>query len=224
MAKRHWDHRREKSLTHNQTKRLYENEGIAAGKEFEDEHEFRNFLASWLSDRTLLSQGDNQDTDQTSQWKKKQFSEVTDIETEPETEHGFGDIGIRHELLELSYDHALASPLIIECKPDSFREGIEQALRYKSQSDKKYQEAGKYKILQTAIATPRSLSTGEITGRHGATPISEDQTHENYDGGVFPINFEAKRIYWKAGIGVCQSITGDKLVISFGESDVVVIQ
>ena len=203
---------KEKTRTKRLTKNIEENRGIAYGKEFETENEFQEFLEEWLKGRTLYRYGYRGETAETREWDKKEEANVIDATTEPPAHDGAGDVGIHHDFLNLSWSHILVSPLIIECKlADSFRHAGEQSIRYKMNSSQKYQEVGGFKGLNTAVATPQSLSTGEIADRHGVDD-------------PYPINFEAKRIFWKMGIGVLQSANPGELVISFGESDVVVIK
>ena len=201
-----------KTRTKRLTKNIGENRGIAYGKEFETEKEFHEFLEEWLKGRTLYRAGYHRENAESRGWDKKEEANVTDATTEPPADDGAADVAIHHDFLNLSWNHALASPFRIECKlADSFRHAGEQGIRYKQDSSQKYQEVGDLKVLTTGMATPQSLSTGEIADSHGV----DDPYH---------INFEAKRIFWKMGIGVLQSANPDELVISFGESDVVVIK
>jgi len=221
MSPKYYDHRRPPTNTKRLTADITENNGIVAGETFNTEREFHQFIADWLDGRKIRFVGNrSQETPETKSWNKQRIADITEVELEPSTPTGFGDIGIHHNFLHLAWNHALASPFIIECKlKDSFRYAVEQAVRYKEAPQSKYQEEGQYKFVQTGIVTPRSLSTGEIAGRHTDNP--DDQSETSY---VYPINFEAKRIYWKLSIGVIQSINPDQIVISFGESDVVVIE
>lgn len=200
-----------KTKTKRLTKNAQENNGIFKGEQFTNEAEFRDKLAKWLEEKTIYRCGYRSETKKTKNWDKKETAQITRVTTEPSRENGYGDIAIHHDFLNLSWDHILTSPFIIECKKDTFRKGIGQAIRYKDNSSRKYQKQDKYKGLVTGIATPKSLSTAELVNPHGSTD-------------PYPVNFEAKRIYWHAGIGVIQSANPDELVISFNEGDVAVIK
>lgn len=206
-----YDHKKNKSDTKRLSKNPDKNNGITSNQDFQDEKQFQKYLAQWIEGRTLQRTGYNQETKKTKQWEKKEEATAVRVEREPSRQSGFGDIAIYHDELDLSWNHRLAKPLIIECKnKKSFRHAAEQAVRYKQESSKKYREQGKYKKLDTAIATPTSLSTAEIASSHGTE-------HS------FSTNFEAKRIYWKLGIGVMQSIQ-EEIILSFNEGDVVRIK
>jgi hypothetical protein len=201
-----------KTETKRLTKNIEENNGICKNRSYKNEKQFQEWLKKWLQDKKLVRKGYRSETKETKTWDKKEEAEITKVRREIQTENGFGDIAIEHDFLNLSWNHVLASPFIIECKKSrSFRKAIEQAVRYKKESSQKYQEKGRYKILNTGIVTPRSLSTGEIASGH-----------EGKD--AYPVNFESKRIYWKLGIGVLQSINPNEIVLSFNEGDVVVIK
>ena len=206
------DHKRQKNRTKRLAKNLEENSGIASKQQFENEDDFQKWLTSWLKEKTIYRYGDRQETKDTKNWDKIEKSKITDVTREPHTNSGFGDIAIHHEFLHLSWNHILASPFILECKDkDSFRYAAEQSVRYKKHSNQKYEEKNGYKILRTGIATPQSLKTAEITSRHGLKD-------------PYPVNFEAKRIFWNLGVGVTQSANPDELVVSFNEGDVVMIK
>lgn len=198
-----------KSETHELTKNISANSGIADGKNFGSEKEFQDWLVNWLEGKKLYRAGYKVDKDGQ---VKKEIADITKVEKEPQRSSGFGDIAVNHNHLDFSYTHALPSPFIIECKNSrSFRDAVEQAIRYKSDSGTKYQKKNGYKMIQTGIVTPQSLKTGEIAKKYGA---------EN----PYPINRESKRIYWKLGTGVIQSIVPDEIVISFCEQSMAVIK
>ncbi|EMA11598.1 Type I restriction enzyme R protein N terminus (HSDR_N) [Haloarcula vallismortis] len=189
-----------------------ENNGILRNREFEKEEDLKKHLAKWLKDRRLQRAGAKAETDETEDWDKKEIAAITEVETEFDTGNGFGDIAIHHDGLNLSYNHVLANPLIIELKnKQPFKEAVSQAVRYKQDSQKKYREEDGLKYLQTAVATSQSLSTGEIASR----PDTDS---------ILPVNSEAKRIFWKLGIGVMQSTQTFNIVLSFNEQDKVVIK
>lgn len=206
------DQKHRKTQTKNLCKKPGKNKGITSGKEFSTEKKFQEYFKEFLKGRKLYREGYRQETQETGKWTKKEEAKITEVETEPSRESGFGDIAIHHDFINLSWNHALSNPFIIELKnKKSFRHAIDQAVRYKTNSSSKFQEKGKYKFLNTGIATPQSLSTGEIASQHNA-----DQ--------VLATNFEAKRIYWKLGIGVIQSIKPEEVVVSFNEGDKLVIK
>lgn len=201
-----------KTETKNLAKNPEENNGIASNHNFEDESEFRDWFADWLKGRKLYRAGYKNETKETKKWDKKEAAQITEVETETSTTGGQADIAVHHDFLNLSWSHILASPFIIECKKKKFREAAAQSIRYKTESSKKYLEKGKYKVVKTSIATPQSLSTAEIAKRW-----------EGAEKPLYP-NKEAKRIYWKIGVGVVQSNQPDKVILSFNEGDMVKIE
>lgn len=208
--KRGYSHN-DKTETKNLAKYPEENNGIASEEEFENEYEFRDWLADWLQGKSLYRSGRKNERG-VEDWDKKEKAAITKIEKEPSTSSGNGDIAIHHDDLNLSWNHILASPFILELKRDEFRYAAAQAIRYKKRSSQKYEEKGDYKILKTGIATPQSLSTGEIAKRWG-----KDKTQ-------FYANKQAKRIYWQIGVGVAQSINQKQIILSFNEGDMVKIK
>jgi len=203
------DHQSSKTQTHRLTKEIKENKGICSNRSFENEKAFQKWLTKWLKGKELVRKGWKTDPKRDN---KKETAKITEVTREINRENGFGDIAIHHDFIEFSWNHALSSPFIIECKiSESFRKGVEQAVRYKDNSDSKYQFKNNYKMYDTGVVTPKSLKTGEIASRHGT-----DQ--------VYPINFEAKRIYWNLGVGVVQSVNPFEIVVSFCEQDMVVIR
>lgn len=198
-----------KTDTHRLTKKIQENNGVAANRSFQNEDSFQKWLKNWLEGKELIRKGWK--TDQKNK-PKKERAEITKVTREINRESGFGDIAIHHDFLDLSWNHALSSPFVIECKmSNSFRKGVEQAIRYKDNSDSKYQTKQGYKLYDTGVVTPKSLKTGEVASRHGTD-------------NPYPVNFESKRIYWNLGVGVIQSINPYEIVISFCEQDMVVIR
>lgn len=189
-----------------------QNKGITHNKDINSEKELQNFLTEWLENKTLYRTGYRRETKKSRKRKKKEKSKITKIEKEPNRKTGFGDIAIHHQGLDLSWNHKLANPLILELKhPRKFRKATHQAVMYKSDSESRFLEKNGKKICQTAIATTRSLSTGEIA------TASEPGKH-------FSADYDCKRIYWNLKIGVIQSVEPNKAVISFGEADQVVIK
>lgn len=203
------DHQAFKTETHRLTKEINENKGVCADKTFSNEKQFQKWLKNWLEGKELIRNGWKTDPNKTN---KKETAKITKVTREINREDGFGDIAIHHDFLDLSWNHALSSPFIIECKlSESFRKAVEQAVRYKDNSNSKYQVKNGYKMYDTGVVTPKSLKTGEVASRHGTNQ-------------VFPINFEAKRIYWNLGVGVVQSANPFEIVVSFCEQDMVVIR
>lgn len=188
------------------------NNGITSKENIESEKELQDFLQKWFKGKHLHRRGYRQETSQTKEWDKKEKSLITKVEKEPSRNTGFGDIAIHHNGLDLSWTHKLANPLIIELKhPKNFRKATHQAVKYKSNSNSRFQKEDGRKICQTAIATTRSISTGEIATASAPTKH-------------FSADFDCKRIYWNLKVGVVQSIQPDKAVISFGEADKVIIK
>ena len=193
-------------------KKPEKNKGITSKKDFADEADLQDFLQKWLKGKKLHRHGYNRETSKSKKRDKKEESQITKVEKEPNRASGFGDIAIHHNSLDLSWNHKLSNPFIIELKhPKKFRKAAHQAVMYKGNSDSKYQEENGFKYCQTGIATTRSLSTGEI-----ATASDPKKT--------FSADYDAKRIYWDMKVGVTQSVKPDEVIISFGEADKVLIK
>lgn len=188
------------------------NKGIAKNKKIESEKQLQKFFSEWLKNRHLYRAGIKRESKYTKDRDKKENAKITQVQKEPHRGNGFGDIAIHHDGLDLSWNHNLANPLILELKhPDEFRKATHQAVMYKSDSESRFLEEDERKICQTAIATTKSLSTAEIA------TASSPQKH-------FSADYDCKRIYWNLKVGVTQSIHPEKVIISFGEADKVLIK
>lgn len=186
--------------------------------DFKNEKEFRQHIVKELENKKLYFSGyklgKGYDT-------KKLIANILKIDENVKVEgrEGRGDIIIHHDFLHLSHNHALASPLIIECKLDtSWKDAIHQANRYKINATKKYQNTGEYEFLEVAVTTP-SLYQKESFCPEKCILECYKTNH------AYCQQFDIKRIIWKLGIGLLEYNTREGVTkITFNEGDKITIR
>lgn len=133
------------------------------------------------------------------------------------------DVKVYHDGLDLSYDHKLANPFKIEVKMNNtWRDALPQAIRYKYNSENKYELTTEGKNIEIGVTTPDLFFYGTFDKTR--CPTTDCKHHTCFDSNFKTLpqcqQFDIKRIFWKVGVALLErELYTNRLQITANEGD-----
>lgn len=171
-----------------------------------EEKQFTERIKQFLTGKNLyfcgLKHGDNWD-------KKKLVANIINAETSRTKikEGSKCDVLLYHDGLDLDFDHKLANPFKLELKIDNtWKDSLIQAIRYKIDSEQKYGQHEKGKIIEVGVSTPSLFLTGAFVPEKCPNPNCEhhDINPNNFAYKSQCQQFDIKRLFWKSGVALLE--------------------